>query len=198
MRYAWQVSDFTCEGCAASSSNPWFSGGGGIKQHRYSWAGAHTWVLSPTRAQRGSRPVDQLPVPRARRRASTPQKTLFTEDAGAHREPDADLHVPEPVVGRATPIITATSISRQLRDDLSITTGQHAWKFGAGAQSLPIRQSIRKAQRHVDVQRGSAVQSVEPRRRSCLFRDRSTQFTAALLNVALLRAERAVGHLRRG
>jgi len=47
VRYAWQVSDFTCEGCAASSSNAWFSAGGGIKQHRYAWAGAHTWVLSP-------------------------------------------------------------------------------------------------------------------------------------------------------
>ena len=35
--------------------------------------------------------------------------------------------------------------SRQLRDDMSITTGQHVWKFGAGGQSVPIRQSIRKS-----------------------------------------------------
>src|SRR5262249_27710439 len=34
IRYAWQVSDYTCEGCAASSSSPWFSGGGGVKQFR--------------------------------------------------------------------------------------------------------------------------------------------------------------------
>src|SRR5262252_3080960 len=46
-RYAWQVSDYTCEGCAASSSTPWFSSGGGVKQFRYSFAGAHTWVLTP-------------------------------------------------------------------------------------------------------------------------------------------------------
>jgi hypothetical protein len=31
-----------------------------------------------------------------------------------------------------------TQLSRQIRDDLSITTGQHTWKFGAGAQSLSI------------------------------------------------------------
>ena len=42
-RYAWQDSDFTCEGCggrfAIFSVN-------GIQQKRYSWVGGHTWVLS--------------------------------------------------------------------------------------------------------------------------------------------------------
>jgi hypothetical protein len=36
-------------------------------------------------------------------------------------------------------------LSRQIRDDLSITSGDHTWKVGAGVQSLPIRQSIRKS-----------------------------------------------------
>src|SRR5258706_47179 len=45
-RYAWQISNFTCEGCGASSPAPWFSGAGGIKQKRYSYAGAYTWILS--------------------------------------------------------------------------------------------------------------------------------------------------------
>jgi Carboxypeptidase regulatory-like domain len=42
-RYAWQDSDFTCEGCGGR--NAVFSGNG-IQQKRYSWVGGHTWVLS--------------------------------------------------------------------------------------------------------------------------------------------------------
>ena len=44
-RYSWQVSNYTCEGCAATSSAPWFSGAGGLKQKRYSWAGAHLSLI---------------------------------------------------------------------------------------------------------------------------------------------------------
>src|SRR5262245_22762015 len=44
-RYAWQVSNFTCEGCGASSPAVWFSGAGGIKQNRDPMAGPPTYTL---------------------------------------------------------------------------------------------------------------------------------------------------------
>jgi len=183
VRYAWQVSDFTCEGCAASSSTPWFSPGGGIKQPRYSWAGAHTWVLSPrilneVRGQwttylfrahiPGVEPQDKLYDESPARIAGTTQIYTFPSLAswGANINQYGDL------------------LSRQLRDDLSITTGQHTWKVGAGFQSLPIRQSIRKAQ-------GTWVfnqdQPFNPSNLASFvpIPGSVTQFTSALLNVAL-------------
>src|SRR5215510_5944609 len=183
VRYAWQVSDFTCEGCAASSNNPWFSGGGGIKQHRYAWAGAHTWVLSPrvlneVRGQwttylfrahiPGVEPQDKLYDESPARTAGTTQIYTFPSLAswGANINQYGDL------------------LSRQIRDDLSITTGQHTWKVGAGFQSLPIRQSIRKQQGiWVFIQN----QPFNPSNHSSFvpIPGSVTQFTSALLNVAL-------------
>jgi hypothetical protein len=143
VRYAWQVSDFTCEGCAASSSNPWFSGGGGIKQHRYAWAGAHTWVLTPKilNEVRGqwTNYLFRAHVP-----GVTPLKPLFTEDPRRTANLTQIFNFPSLTWGGNINQYGDLN-SRQLRDDLSITTGQHAWKFGVGGQSLPIRQSIRKA-----------------------------------------------------
>jgi hypothetical protein len=183
IRYAWQVSDFTCEGCAASSSTPWFSPGGGIKQPRYSWAGAHTWVLSPrvlneVRGQwttylfrahiPGVEPQDKLYDESPARTAGTTQIYTFPSLAswGANINQYGDL------------------LSRQIRDDLSITTGQHTWKFGAGFQSLPIRQSIRKQQ---GIWVFNQDQPFDPNRLDQFvpIPGTVTQFTSALLNVAL-------------
>src|SRR5262245_47450036 len=183
IRYAWQVSDFTCEGCAASSSTPWFSPGGGIKQPRYSWAGAHTWVLSPrilneVRGQwttylfrahiPGVEPQDKLYDESPERTAGTTQIYTFPSIAswGANINQYGDL------------------LSRQIRDDLSITTGQHAWKFGGGFQSLPIRQSIRKQQ---GIWVFNQDQPFNPSNLSSFvpIPGSVTQFTSALLNVAL-------------
>src|SRR6266550_1779535 len=182
VRYAWQVSDFTCEGCASSSSNPWFSGGGGIKQHRYAWAGAHTWVLTPKilNEVRGqwTNYLFRAHVP-----GVTPLKPLFTEDPRR--------------TANLTPIFNFPSLSwgafvnqygdlnsRQLRDDLSITTGQHAWKFGVGGQSLPIRQSIRKTN---GTWTFNQDQPFNPSNLAAFtpIPGSATQFLAALFNVGL-------------
>ena len=45
-RYAWQDSDYQCEGCASASNQPFFGGAAGLQQKRYSLAGAHTYVIS--------------------------------------------------------------------------------------------------------------------------------------------------------
>ena len=182
VRYAWQVSDFTCEGCAASSPNPWFSGGGGIKQHRYAWAGAHTWVLTPKilNEVRGqwTNYLFRAHVP-----GVTPLKPLFTEDPRRTANLTQIFNFPSASWGANTNQYGDLN-SRQLRDDLSITTGQHAWKFGLGAQSLPIRQSIRKSNGTWTFNQDqpfnpSTLASFTPLPGS------ATQFTAALLNVGL-------------
>ncbi|MBI4887761.1 MAG: hypothetical protein HY824_11760, partial [Acidobacteria bacterium] len=180
-RYAWQVTDFTCEGCAASSSNPWFSGSG-IRQHRYSTAGAYTWVISP-RVLNEVRGQWTNYLFRGHVPGVEPLKKIFDES-------------PERT-NRLTQIYTFPSLSwganfnqygdlgsRQIRDDLSFTTGQHTWKFGAGGQSLPIRQAIRKAN---GTWTFAADQPFDPSNLSSFVPAPGSvrQFTAALLNVGL-------------
>jgi hypothetical protein len=183
VRYAWQVSDFTCEGCSASSSNPWFSGGGGIKQHRYAWAGAHTWVLTPKilNEVRGqwTNYLFRAHVP-----GVTPLKPLFTEDPRRTANLTQIFNFPSLSWGANTNQYGDLN-SRQLRDDLSITTGQHAWKFGVGGQSLPIRQSIRKAN---GTWTFNQDQPFNPANLASFvpIPGSATLFTAALFNVGLL------------
>jgi len=135
VRFAWQVSDFTCEGCSASSSTPWFSGGG-IKQKRYSWAGAHTWVLSPrvlneVRGQYTNYHFRQHPP------GVEPQEDLFDSSPSRAAPLTAVYTFPSLSWGTSGNFYTE-QISRELRDDMSITTGTHTWKFGAGAQELAV------------------------------------------------------------
>jgi len=135
VRYSWQVSDFTCEGCSASSSTPWFSGGG-IKQKRYSWAGAHTWVLSPrilneVRGQYTNYHFRQHPP------GVEPQEDLFDNSTARTSPLTAAYTFPSLSWGTSGNFYTK-QISRELRDDMSITTGTHTWKFGAGAQELAV------------------------------------------------------------
>ena len=182
VRYAWQVSDFTCEGCSASSSNPWFSGGGGIKQHRYSWAGAHTWVLSP-RVLNEVRGQWTNYLFRAHVPGVVPLKKLYDESPERTRNLTQIYTFPSLSWGANTNQYGDLG-SRQLRDDMSITAGQHTWKFGAGGQSVPIRQSIRKANGTWSF---SADQPFNPSNLSTFVPVAGSvrQFTAALLNVAL-------------
>ena len=182
VRYAWQVSDFTCEGCSASSSNPWFSGGGGIKQHRYALAGAHTWVLTPKilNEVRGqwTNYLFRAHVP-----GVTPLKPLFTEDP--RRTANLTQIFTFPSLSWGANINQYGDLnSRQLRDDLSITTGQHIWKFGVGGQSLPIKQSIRKSN---GTWTFNQDQPFNPANLASFVPvpGSVTQFTAALLNVGL-------------
>jgi hypothetical protein len=135
VRYSWQVSDFTCEGCSASSSTPWFSGGG-IKQKRYSWAGAHTWVLSSRvlneiRGQFTNYHFRQHPP------GVDPQEDLFDNSTARTSPLTAVYTFPSLTWGTSGNFYTR-QISRELRDDMSITTGTHTWKFGAGAQELAV------------------------------------------------------------
>ena len=181
VRYAWQVSDFTCEGCSASSSTPWFSGAG-IKQHRYSWVGAHTWVLSPRvlNEVRGqwTNYLFRQHVP-----GVVPLKKLYDESPERTQKLTATYAFPSLNWGTAANQYGDLG-SRQLRDDMSITAGQHTWKFGAGGQSVPIRQSIRKANGTWSF---SADQPFNPSNVSAFVPVAGSvrQFTAALLNVAL-------------
>ena len=134
-RYAWQISNFTCEGCGASSSVPWFSGGG-IKQKRYSWVGGHTWVLSPrilneVRGQYTNYHFRQHPP------GVEPQENLF-DDSPARTAPLTPTYAFPSLTWGTSGNFYTIQPSRQLRDDMSITTGQHTLKFGAGGQSLSI------------------------------------------------------------
>jgi len=182
VRYAWQVSDFTCEGCSASSSNPWFSGGGGIKQHRYSWAGAHTWVLSP-RVLNEVRGQWTNYLFRAHVPGVVPLKKLYDESPERTKNLTQIYTFPSLSWGANTNQYGDLG-SRQLRDDMSITAGQHTWKFGAGGQSVPIRQSIRKANGTWSF---SVDQPFNPSNVSTFVPVAGSvrQFSAALLNVAL-------------
>jgi hypothetical protein len=135
VRYAWQVSDFTCEGCSASSSTPWFSGGG-IKQKRYSWAGAHTWVLSPRllneiRGQYTNYHFRQHPP------GVDPQNDLFDSSPARAAPLTAVYTFPSLTWGTSGNFYTE-QISRELRDDLSLTTGSHTFKVGVGSQELAV------------------------------------------------------------
>jgi hypothetical protein len=135
-RYAWQDSDFQCEGCSSSSNQPFFQTGG-IQQKRYSLAGAHTYVLSSrilneVRGQWTNYHFRQHP-PGVR-----PVENLF-DDSAERTKPLTPTYVfPSASWGTSLNFYT-TQLSRQLRDDMTITTGSHTWKFGAGAQSLSIR-----------------------------------------------------------
>ncbi len=135
-RYAWQDSDFTCEGCSSSGPDPFFSGGGGIQQKRYALAGAHTWVMSnrilnEVRGQWTNYHFRQHP-PGVR-----PAEDLF-DDSDFRMSPLTPVFTfPSVSWGTASNFYT-TQLSRQIRDDMTISTGQHTWKFGAGMQSLSI------------------------------------------------------------
>jgi hypothetical protein len=183
VRYAWQVSDFTCEGCAASSSNPWFSGGGGIKQHRYSFAGAHTWVLTP-KVLNEVRGQWTNYLFRAHVPGVTPLKPLLTEDPRRTANLTQIFNFPSLSWG-ANINQYGDLDSRQIRDDVSITTGRHVWKFGAGGQSLPIRQSIRKSNGTWNFNQDQAF---NPSNLAAFLPipGSVTQFTAALRNVYLV------------
>jgi hypothetical protein len=183
VRYAWQVSDFTCEGCAASSSQPWFSPGGGIKQSRYAWAGAHTWVLSP-RVLNEVRGQWTTYLFRAHVPGVEPQSKLYDESPARTAGTTQIYAFPSLGSWGANTNQYGDLLSRQLRDDMSITTGQHTWKFGAGGQSLPIRQSIRKAQ---GTWTFSVDQPFNPSNLASFVPvpGSISQFTAALVNVPL-------------
>ena len=132
---AWQDSDFTCEGCSSSSPQPFF-GAGGIQQKRYSLVGAHTWILS-------SRMLDGVQGQwtnyhfRQHPPGVRPAEDLF-DNSTQRTAPLTPVYTFPSLTWGTSANFYTTQLSRQLRDDMTITTGQHTWKFGAGAQSLSI------------------------------------------------------------
>jgi carboxypeptidase family protein len=134
-RYAWQDSDFTCEGCSTSSPQPFF-GAGGIQQKRYSLVGAHTWVLSSrmlneVRGQWTNYHFRQHPA------GVRPVEDLFDNSTERTAPLTPVYNFPSMSWGTSGNFYT-TQLSRQLRSDMTISTGSHTWKFGAGGQSLSI------------------------------------------------------------
>jgi hypothetical protein len=129
VRYAWQVSNFTCEGCGASSPAPWFGGAGGIKQKRYSLAGAHTWILSPRVLNEFHGQYTNYHF-RSHPPGVDPANDLF-DNSTARTSPLTQAYsFPSASWGTSGNFYTE-HIARELRDDLSITSGSHNVKFGA-------------------------------------------------------------------
>jgi hypothetical protein len=134
-RFAWQDSNFECEGCNASGPQPFFRGGG-IEQKRYSWVGAHTWVasdriLNEVRGQWTNYHYRSHPP------GVKPQEDIGDRSDARIGPLTQTLGFPSLSWGSATTLFTF-QLSRQLRDDLTVSLGKHTWKFGGGAQELAI------------------------------------------------------------
>ena len=138
-RYAWQDSDFTCEGCGGNQA---FFSGNGIQQKRYSFVGGHTWVLSSrflneVRGQVTNYHFRQHP-PGVRA-----QEHLF-DNSPARTAPLTQVYVfPSLTWGTNTNYYT-TQYAREIRDDLSIAAGAHTWKLGGAFLHLTIMGDLRE------------------------------------------------------
>jgi hypothetical protein len=128
-RYAWQVSNFTCEGCGASSPAPWFSGAGGIKQKRYSLAGAYTYILSPRVLNEFHGQYTNYHY-RAHPPGADPADDLF-DNSTKRTSPLTQVYSFPTISWGTSGNFYTEHIARELRDDLSITLGTHNVKFGA-------------------------------------------------------------------
>ena len=138
-RYAWQDSDFTCEGCggknAAFSLN-------GIQQKRYSWVGGHTWVLS-------SRVLNELRVQatnvhfRQHPPGVRAREQLF-DNSPARTVPLTQVFNFPSLVWGGNANGYSLQTQRQVRNDMSITAGKHAWKVGGGYMQIPINGDVRE------------------------------------------------------
>ena len=138
-RYAWQDSDFTCEGCGGNQA---FFSGNGIQQKRYSLVAGHTWVVSSRilnemRGQVTNYHFRQHP-PGVR-----PQENLF-DNSPARTAPLTQVYTfPSLTWGTSVNYYT-TQYARELRDDLSIAAGAHTWKLGGAFLHLTIMGDLRE------------------------------------------------------
>ena len=135
MRYAWQDSNFECEGCGGATSQPFFRSGG-IQQKRYSTAGSHTWILSNSvvnelRGQFTNYHFRQHPP------GVKATETLGDRSAARFDSFTAVYNFPSIQWGSGS-AIGSKQISRQIRDDMTILMGSHTWKVGVGVQQLGI------------------------------------------------------------
>jgi hypothetical protein len=138
-RYAWQDSDFTCEGCGGRLA---IFSGNGIQQKRYSWVGGHTWVLS-------SRVLNELRVQatnvhfRAHPPGVKPAEKLF-DNSLARTAPLTQIYNFPSLVWGANANGYSLQTQRQIRNDLSIASGRHTWKVGGGYLHIPIDGDVRE------------------------------------------------------
>lgn len=138
-RYAWQDSDFTCEGCGGRFA---IFSGSGIQQKRYSWVGGHTWVLS-------SRVLNEVRVQatnvhfRQHPPGVRPAENLF-DNSSARTTPLTQIYNFPSLVWGANANAYSLQTQRQIRNDLSIAGGRHTWKVGGGYLKIPIDGDVRE------------------------------------------------------
>ena len=139
-RYAWQNSDFSCELCggrnAAISDN-------GIQQKRYSLLPSHTWVISSrvlneVRGQWTNYHFRQHPP------GVSPQEKLY-DDSVARTAPLTQVYNFPSLSWGSNANFYTTHRSREIRNDLTISLGQHTWKAGGDFQSLSFEGDNRPA-----------------------------------------------------
>ena len=130
-RYAWQNSDFDCELCGGR--NAAFSDTG-IQQKRYSFLPSHTWVISSrvlneVRGQWTNYHFRQHPP------GVAPQERLY-DDSPARTAPLTQVFSFPSLVWGSNGNFYTTHRSREIRDDLTISFGQHTLKTGGDYQDL--------------------------------------------------------------
>jgi hypothetical protein len=138
-RYAWQDSDFTCEGCGGRNA---FFSLNGIQQKRYSWVGGHTWVLS-------SRVLNELRVQatnvhfRQHPPGVRAQEKLF-DNSPARTAPLTQVFNFPSLMWGGNLNGYSLQTQRQVRNDMSIAAGRHTWKAGGGYLQIPITGDVRE------------------------------------------------------
>ena len=145
-RYAWQDTDFTCDGCGGN--NAFFSGlpgggvpGVGVQQKRYALVAGHTWVISSRmlnemRGQFTNYQFRQHP-PGVRA-----QENVF-DNAPARFAPLTRAFVFPSMTWGTNANNYAAQYARELRDDFSFAAGAHTWKAGGAFLHLAIDQDLR-------------------------------------------------------
>ena len=145
-RYAWQDTDFACDGCGGI--NAFFSGlpgggqpGVGVQQKRYALVAGHTWVMSSRmlNEMRGQYTNYQFRQHPPGLRA---QENLF-DTSPARFAPLTRAYVFPSLIWGTNANNYATQYARELRDDFSLATGAHTWKAGGAFLHLVIDQDLR-------------------------------------------------------
>jgi hypothetical protein len=145
-RYAWQDTDFTCDGCGGIAA--FFSGlpgggvpGVGVQQKRYAFVGGHTWVISSRVLNeiRGQFTNYQF---RQHAPGTRAQEDLF-DTSPTRFAPLTRAFVFPSLIWGTNANNYATQYARELRDDLSIAAGAHTFKVGGAFLHLVIDQDLR-------------------------------------------------------
>jgi Carboxypeptidase regulatory-like domain len=145
-RYAWQDTDYSCDGCGGIAA--YFSGlpggvqpGSGVQQKRYALVAGHTWVISSRtlndlRGQFTNYHFRQHP-PGVRA-----QENMF-DTSSARFAPLTWAYVFPSLIWGTNANNYAAQYARELRDDFSFTAGAHTWKAGGEFLHLIIDQDLR-------------------------------------------------------